>query len=212
MRKIYYHEIHVVQLAWLYEVTQKKSFKEVSKHFLELHISNFKKYPELDFKKIKEISTNGCINCDEYGASNLIDDKWSWGKYWSAYKNPEITIKLFKRKALKSVILYGENLHSIMLPMGFYDAGNGKKTHEVTEVLSLEKLSYFKTGKYETYIRKIIFPTQVHIDSLRISFKETSRKKIVALREVQCEIGMDQEFETIQNWIKQRKDEHIYYP
>lgn len=201
-----YHKIHALQLAWLYEITQKPKFKSLSKHFLELHISDFKINKDLDFAKIRNIESNECINCEEYGPSNLIDDRWSWGKYWSAYKNPELVIDFVGKRKVKSVILYGVNPHSIMTGIVFVNGENGEVIHTIEKVSGIEDMSYFKTGKYETYIRKVSIPREITTSKLKLSFNGVSRKKVLALREIQCEISMDEEFEIIQNWIRAKED------
>lgn len=201
-----YHKIHTFQLAWLYEVSQLEKFKVLSQYFLDIHVNKFKINGDLNFTKIKEITSNECINCHEYGPTNLIDDNWSWGKYWSAYKNPELAIQLNEERKVLSIILYGLNLHSIMMGMSIYNDENGELLFMTPEANGLDGISYFKTGKYETYVRKIPFPKAVFLNQVRVTFSGTSREKVIALREIQFEISMDKEFDMIMDWIRTNKN------
>lgn len=201
-----YHKIHILQLAWMHEVTEEEKYLELSKSFLDVHINNVALNKGLRFKKIKSIKANNCINCEEFGVDHLADDKWSWGGYWSSYKNPELYIDFGKKRKVKSIILYGINVRSVLFEMEVCDIFTDELIETIPYGKTLENISYITTGNYETYIRKIELSEEVDIEGIKIKFKGTDRKKVLALREIQCEISMDEEFEIIQNWIMAKED------
>lgn len=199
-----YHLIHINQLAWLYTVTGNVKFYDYSKKFLELHMNNLYFDPELNFKKITNISSNNCINCEEYGADNLFDDKWSWGKFWSSYKSPELLITLDKEKVIKSLILYGVNIKSVLFGISIYDK-NDNLLQRIDATSSLGNIDYKETGGNETFIRKIKLSNPVETSYLKLKFSGTDRKNVLGLRELQLEVSMDSEMEEILNWINAKK-------
>jgi hypothetical protein len=199
-----YHKIHVLQLAWLYAVTGKTQFKKTAQDFLELHISDFKINEALSFSKIKNIEVNDCINCAEYGSTHLFDDRWSWGHFWSAYKNPEVIIRLHEKRQIKNIILFGLNMHSVLMGMTFYNASNKTQILQISQSTTADNVGFIKTGNYETYIRKITLPNKLYSQELKIAFHGANRNNVLALREIQVVFDMEEEIAEIVSWIHEK--------
>lgn len=196
-----YHKIHIIQLAWMYVVTGDSRFYNYAKKFLELHVNRVNLSGSLNFRKISSITSNNCINCEEYGTNNLFDDRWSWGKFWSSYKNPELVIKLDKEKIIKSIVLYGVNLESLRFGVEVYDFDNNL-VQKNKATANLGNIDYITTGGYQTYIRKIELENPIKSSLLKLNFLGTNRKKVLALRELQLEVSMDAEMDEIISWIE----------
>ena len=199
-----YHKIHIMQLAWMYKVTGEEKFLKIAKSFLDIHINKIIFNKDLQFNKIKSISTNNCINCEEHGPENMIDGNWSWGNYWSSYKNPEIRVDFGEKRNVKSIILHGLNLQSISFEMEICDIVTDKLIETIPLGNRLAGINYIATGSYETYIRKIKLKETTNVEGLIIKFKGADRKKVLALRDLQFEIDMSEEMQQILSWIDKR--------
>lgn len=84
-----YHELHILQLAWLYQVTKNAQFKTAFHKFLANDIGSFrsKKVKSLDSQKIKKITASHSVRVDSNGPSFLNDRNWTYGNYWSTNRN-----------------------------------------------------------------------------------------------------------------------------
>jgi len=92
-----YHELHVYQLAWLYNLTREEKIKEYTAKFLAQDMAGLKMinkfYPGTT--KILNVEASSTINSTNFGPDRLFDGYWSIRNYWSSYRFPvDLTISL----------------------------------------------------------------------------------------------------------------------
>lgn len=85
-----YHELHIVQLLWLSQVTGDPFFRNWASRFLEYDMGQFSTFPALreESAAIVEVAAGYSIEPDLFGPSNLIDGNWTFGRYWSSNRFP----------------------------------------------------------------------------------------------------------------------------
>jgi len=84
-----YHELHILQLAWIYKVTEEERFLTMFRKFLANDIGAFNssKFKSVRSNKIESITTTHSVNSVTNGPVNLYDRNWTYGNYWSTHKN-----------------------------------------------------------------------------------------------------------------------------
>lgn len=85
-----YHELHIFQLAWLYNVTGEDVFKTYAAKFLAQDMAGIKTIPEFyDMsRKILQVEASKTIDAVNYGVDKVYDGYWSYRNYWSSYRFP----------------------------------------------------------------------------------------------------------------------------
>ena len=95
----HYHEGHVIQLLWLYEVTKDPIFKKYAKVFYENDRHDFMKRTIYKTSpKMDTIIASYCIDCDKFGTDNLLNEIWAYGNFWSSHKKADLVIKFDEKK------------------------------------------------------------------------------------------------------------------
>lgn len=84
-----YHELHVLQLSWLYQVTQNELFLEYFQKFLADDIGTFDlvKLNGVETKKIVNIQASHSVAPETNGPEFLNDRNWTYGNYWSTHRH-----------------------------------------------------------------------------------------------------------------------------
>lgn len=84
-----YHELHILQLAWVFQVTQEPKFLNVFKKFLSNDIGSFntRKMKSGPSVKIASLTTTHSVNVKTNGPEYLTDRNWTYGNYWSTHRN-----------------------------------------------------------------------------------------------------------------------------
>jgi len=159
-----YHHLHIQQLAWLYLKTRKKIFAEIALNFLETDLGDF----EFDYNfppKIKHIMSDYCIDCENYGAGNLIDGNWTYGNYWSSNKNSELIVDLGSFKTnidAMTLFMTDSSIKKMSMRILIPDKADTNKwilKSETPYNISDDRLSfyYYKTNNYQTFVYTIKF-------------------------------------------------------
>jgi len=92
-----YHELHILQLAWLYQVTQEPLFLSMFQKFLADDIATFRtrKIKSGLSNRIESIDVSYSVRPETNGPSYLTDRIWTYGNYWSTNKNAtEVIVNL----------------------------------------------------------------------------------------------------------------------
>lgn len=84
-----YHELHILQLAWLFQVTQDVQFLKMFKKFLANDIGPFnsRNIKAGSSVKISSLTTTHSVKADTNGPEFLTDRNWTYGNYWSTHRN-----------------------------------------------------------------------------------------------------------------------------
>jgi len=84
-----YHELHIFQFAWLYQVTQDTQFLDIFKKFLANDIGLFRsrQIKSGDSNRIEAINVTHSVNSTTNGPIHLTDRNWTYGNYWSTHRN-----------------------------------------------------------------------------------------------------------------------------
>ncbi|PCI59732.1 MAG: hypothetical protein COB35_10615 [Gammaproteobacteria bacterium] len=84
-----YHELHILQLAWLYQVTQEPKFLTMFTKFLANDVATFRtrKMKSGLSNRIESINTSYSVRPGTNGPTWLYDRIWTYGNYWSTNKN-----------------------------------------------------------------------------------------------------------------------------
>lgn len=186
-----YHEIHILQLLWLYKVTGKEKFKIYAKRFLENDRHDFfntSNHYSLA-KKVKNYSTTAVIDSVNYGVENLDNEIWAYGKYWSSYKTAELIINFENKKEnIYGLTLYHVSAKSKNVNFEIYrwseEFSNWVYVEKITPKLNRDKISvYNKTGNFETYIEHFKIHEPLFGEKIKIKFYPDS-ENVIALRNI----------------------------
>lgn len=186
-----YHEIHIIQLLWLYKVTKKEKFKIYAKRFLENDRDDFfKKSPYFNLpKKIKKFKASKTIDTIDYGVENLNNEIWAYGKFWSSYKTTNLIIDFGKYlKNIDALTLYHvtEKSKNVNFEIYRFDSNSHKWVYveKISPKFNRDKISvYNKTGKYETFIEHFKIHEDLFGEKIKIVFKADA-ENIIALRNI----------------------------
>ena len=204
-----YHEGHVLQLLWLYNVTGELVFKKYAKRFLENDRNDFKRYsPQYRFsRKIDTIIAKHCIDCEKKGPNNLYDEKWAHGYYWSSHRDSEIVIDFGKvRQNISAITLYHVTKRSSNVNFKLY-ANYNENNWELIQNYTAETLKdivygYNVTGKYETFIKHYKIYESLDAKKLKLVF-ESDKEKVIALREINFIYDRSEDLERLNKQIKE---------
>lgn len=92
-----YHELHIYQLAWLYNISGEEKIKEYAAKFLAQDMAGIKTFSAMYniSQKILNVDASSTIDSVNYGTERLYDGYWSIRNYWSSYRFPvDLTIQL----------------------------------------------------------------------------------------------------------------------
>ncbi|HET8817578.1 MAG TPA: D-glucuronyl C5-epimerase family protein [Pseudidiomarina sp.] len=82
----HYHELHIFQLAWLYNRVPLEPIIAAAEKFLEYDTGGLHSYP-LFFEnsiKILDIEPSDTVDPSRYGPDLLTDSNWTWKRFWSS--------------------------------------------------------------------------------------------------------------------------------
>jgi hypothetical protein len=180
-----YHELHINQLLWAYDVSGNPIFYQYAHKFLQqdLHHFSYLKKP-----KWKETRASSCIDCENYGASNLTDGYWSFSNYWSCNNFPctLVLVPEDKIQGLERIVLfsYSSQSTSKAVKVSFWSAGEKFELDGAKEINESSR-QLISTGKHETYIQHFLVRYETApIDSLEFELIPENGNKIIALREI----------------------------
>lgn len=198
-----YHEIHILQLLWLYEATGNEKFKIYAKKFLEsdrydfLRRTNYFRLPP----KIKNIVTSSNIDETKNGVDNLNNEIWAYGKSWSSTEEANLIFDFGEhKKYIKELTLYHTTAISKKINFKIFRYDEQLKDWIYVEMfnpkLNKDKISiYNKTGPFETFVEHFKIHEPLYGQKIKIVFK-ANKENPVSLRNV--------------NFIYDRNDELNY--
>ena len=186
-----YHEIHILQLIWLYKVTGKESFKTYAKRFLENdRYDFFKNSPFYSLpKKVNFYKATQVIDSIDHGVKNLDNEIWAYGNYWSSYKTAELEVNFeSKTDSIYAFTLYHASEKSKNVDFEIYrwseDLNKWIYTEKITPKFNRDKISvYNKTRNFETYIEHFKVHEPLFGEKIKIKFYPDS-ENVIALRHV----------------------------
>ena len=186
-----YHEGHVIQLLWLYEVTGDKIFKKYAQNFLESDLGGFMtgSIYKLDKAKISNIEASFCIDCEKYGPENLTDEIWAYGDFWSAHKPSDLIVDFGEVKNnISSITLYHVSGQSVNVNFDLYAPNNATNEWELVQKFDTKHIKdrvagYNETGKYETFIEHYKIFEPLNSQKLKVSY-HADVNNIIAIREL----------------------------
>src|SRR5690554_1122313 len=119
----HYHEGHVIQLLWLYDITGEEVFKKYAKIFLENDRNTFMIYSKFKITKpkIANIIASHTIDPINHNTKNLTDEIWAYGNFWSSHKTVEVEIDFGdKKQNISALTLYHVNAKSKQVNFKLY--------------------------------------------------------------------------------------------
>ena len=186
----HYHELHVLQLLWLYSITGDSQFKKYATLFLENDLDKFNPRQQYVLpSKYVSISASNCIDCVNHGPENLNDELWAHGNFWSSLQDSELTIDFGKvRKNVYGITLYHVNRISSEIEFELYalneDTGKWQLKQKFIPKLIKDKASAYNiTGNFETFIESFKIHEEVNTSKIKLKFK-TDLDHIIAFREI----------------------------
>lgn len=186
----HYHELHVIQLLWLYSITGDNEFKKYAKLFLENDLDKFRpKEPYILPSKYASITSKNCIDCEIHGPQNLNDELWAHGNFWSSYHDSELIIDFgIKRNDIYGLTLYHVNNISSEIEFDLYSldekSGDWQLKQKFIPKLVKDKIcAYNITDTYETYIEHFKIYEEVNSSQIKLIFK-SDLDHIIAFREI----------------------------
>lgn len=208
-----YHEGHVIQLLWLYQITKKEDFKKYAQIFLENDRADFKRRtPEYKLKnKIKEVTALHCIDCSKKGPSHLTNEKWAHGinDYWSSHRDSELILDFGKPvKDIQAITLYHVTQRSsnVKFDLLFFD----EKSKEWYLVQRFDPLdikdsfsAYHKTGKYKTFIKHFKIFEETNARKIKLIF-HTDKENVIALRELDIVYDRSEDIEYLLSQMEKK--------
>ncbi|RUO41643.1 hypothetical protein CWE22_05665 [Pseudidiomarina aestuarii] len=87
----HYHELHILQLAWVYQRSQSDVILDAVKRFLQYDTGGlYTMGPVYDIsKKINDIIPSHTIAPSTHGKDLLFDSNWTWKRYWSSNRSTQ---------------------------------------------------------------------------------------------------------------------------
>lgn len=187
----HYHEIHILQLLWLYKITGEDVFKKYATKFLEndkgefIHkMSGYKLEP-----KIASILAKNCIDCEKNGTDNLTDGIWAYGNYWSSYKDSELMVDFGKIvKNIHAITLFHVNRTSSEIDFDVYALNHVTQNWDLKQRFFTKEIKdrvagYNITSHYETFIEHYKIFEDLNTDKIKIVF-HSDLNNVIAIREI----------------------------
>lgn len=207
----HYHEGHVVQLLWLYEITGDEIFKKYAKIFLENDRNTFMERSVFKIlkPKIVNISASHTIDSVNHGTKNLTDEIWAYGNFWSSHKKVELTIDFGEKKRnISALTLYHVSAQSKGVNFKLYAYNDETKDWRFVQEFVPNRIkdkvsAYNVTGKFETYIEHYKIFENADSQKLKLVF-DASADNIIAIREINFIYDRSNEIEGLIKKVKER--------
>ena len=200
----HYHELIVRQIITLYLWTENKVFYEYAYKFYQQHLSKI--LNEIPYK-IASIEASSTIAPNTHGVSNLMNNNWTFGNYWSTNKFPtELELDFGKhREDITKVVLYAAN-DETSLPEKFeihvFNDGNWSLANTNEDILRTHHTK-FQTRHHKTYVVEYDLFGRFEGSKLKIKFLSSKGKKQIALRNINVFFNERDEFNTLIENVKE---------
>lgn len=208
-----YHELHIFQLAWLYQLTQDNFFKDYAQLFLKQDMGSITSVPVFQEKsqEILSIEASHTIDKVNFGTDKLIDANWTWKNYWSTYKFPatlNVTINenILDEGVLEKIIITSVTKDDFPQSFDLYEITASGTKNIIKSNITLENtplLQYsHNTGNNVSYT--VVFDLNVTITSnkLLLEFSNT-HSGIIKLRELDIQYPRESLMKDIINRYQQ---------
>lgn len=186
----HYHEIHIIQLLWLHRVTGDPVFKEYARKFLENDRNDFFKGVRYELPpKMTEITAGYTIDPKQNGTSNLLNDIWAFGNFWSSHQPTDLTIDFGQfRKNIKGLTLFHVNEKSKDVNFKLYVWDETKKDWRYVQAFIpkfiKDKISVYNlTDTFETYVEHFKIAQSANGRKVKLVFEATP-DNIIAIRNI----------------------------
>lgn len=191
-----YHEIHIAQLALIYQITNDEIIKEYLEKFLMYDTGGLTSFNDLKAAstKILDVEVSSSISPDTHGPRYLNDSNWTWRRYWSSSQVPS-EVKLTLNNGSQGVaptILRGLRLSALgekTLPaeLMLYDCAGESRKLLIKDVMQENKLADFSydVNGYKSYT--VVYDlSNVELECADIVLEITPNQELgfVALREI----------------------------
>lgn len=204
-----YHEGHIIQLLWLYEVTGDETFKKYAQIFLESDIGDFmtRSIYKLNMPKIFNIEASFCIDCEKNGPDNLTDEVWAYGNFWSAHKPSDLIVDFGELKNnISAITIYHVSRQSTNVNFDLYAMNNKTDEWELIQRFDTKNIKdrvagYNETGKYETFIEHFKIFEEINSKKLKVSF-QADPDNIIAIRELNFNYDRTEELKFVLSQVK----------
>lgn len=205
----HYQELHVLQLLWLYAITEDEEFKKYATLFLESDLGDFSPREEYVLpSKYKEITSKNCIDCENYGTQNLTNNIWAYGNFWSSNNNAELIIDFGSiRKNIYGLTLYHVSKVSSEIDFDLYafndETGEWQlKQKFIPKQIKDKVCAYNITDTYETFIEYYKVFEDVTTSKIKLVF-DADNDHIIAFRDINVLYDRDNEIEDLLGKVKQ---------
>jgi hypothetical protein len=181
----HYHELHILQLLWAYEITGHEIFYRYAHKFLQYDMNAF---TYMDQAKLKEMRSNTCIDCDNYGPDRLSDGYWSYEKYWSC-KGENCAVTIVPDQPISApnrivLFAYERENKAASVRIAYWKEGVFNPVDSL-RWLPVRSEQEINTGKHITTVQLVDIPYPIQsADSLQIEFLPKSESGLVAFREI----------------------------
>lgn len=178
-----YHELHVAQLLWAYDISGVNSFFYTAYDFLQLDLNDFYRSGKLKLDSVRASSSIDPLN---YGPDKLTDGYWSYNKYWSCKSRPcELEVSAYGRmEDISEIRLYTlskeQAVTSVEIEVYIDDSiQNGEEPIKCYESKSI----LVRAGENETLVQ--IFPILPAIEAAdKIIIRPKAENPVIAIREI----------------------------
>lgn len=190
-----YHELHILQLGWLYNVTGEQVLLDYTHEFLKQDMAGIKLINSRIYDKSIEIlalEASNTFDAEKLGTNKAIDGYWTYNRYWASYE-PTVDLTL----TVNEDIIKGGKLDRVVMTGVFpKDLPQSFDVYEVLatgeEVLLKEniKLDDFKDTGYSFevggyYSHTVVFDVFVPVTTNKILLRlTTSDTGLLKIREL----------------------------
>lgn len=205
----HYHEIHIMQMLWLHQVTGDSIFKHYAQKFLENDRQGFNassRYALPD--KMKSINASYTIDPENHGTDALMDEIWAFGSFWSSHQAADLVIDFGQfRSNIKGLTLYHVNDKSKDVPFTIYVRKDEHSEWQLVQNFEpkyvKDKISIFnQTGNFETYVEHFKIVEPANGTQVKIAFDATA-ENIIALRNLNFIFDRTADIEQLQKAVKE---------
>lgn len=211
-----YHEIHLAQLAWLYQVSQDETVLDYLQRFLMYDTGGLTSFANLTAAstKITDVEVSSTLAPETHGQQYLTDSNWTWRRYWSSDEVPATIILSLNNGSPtdEKIILDGLRLTSVgemSLPkeVSIYDCSGIQRklvSQGLTRASAKSEYLYELNGYTSFTVVYDLKGTQLDCSQVEIELIPNEEQGYIALRELNVHLEqpyiIEQLLERYQNY------------
>lgn len=185
-----YHELHIFQLGWLYNVTGEDIIKKYTEKFLMQDMGGLKSIGGPFYRASREfakIKASYSTDPENYGESYLYDANWTWNRYWSSHRFPvdlELTLNsdILEEGKLLNFSFTSVSIKDLPNTISLYEIDENGLEYLIKENIAVDKNSVYEheTGGYKsaTVVQALDVPVKYHKIKLRIHGTDSGSVKL----------------------------------